>query len=331
MDALFKSSVLTAAINAMKAVKTPILDKVFGRKLQQLSSNFAWDIETSHERILRNLRPGEPAQITKKLRRARVSCEAPRFAPKRSITAEEMAELRKFGDAALPELLANRINRELADMRNEIDRTREYMAVRALLGQVIDSEGTLLVDYGFSDDQKPVLTGKKLWTDSESKPLKDIRAWKKQIAKSVGGVDAFLAFCGSAAMDALIDNKSLRDLLQYQAGQQLAEKGRIAYLAEVEMEEYFGYYKDKDGAAHDMIPENEFVLVGVSTETTAELYAPTVDFDDPAGVGKGLLASMFFAKSWTEKDPSVHWIKAESRPLPVLFRPECVIRARVVA
>ncbi|HNV72460.1 MAG TPA: major capsid protein [Candidatus Ozemobacteraceae bacterium] len=331
MDTLFKSSVITAAINAMKAVKTPVLDKVFARKLPQLSPNFAWDIETSHERILRNLKTGEPAQVTKKLRRARVSCEAPRFAPKRSISGDDMAELRKFGDAALPELLANRINRELADMRNEIDRTREYMAVRSILGQVIDSEGTVLVDYSFSGAQKPVLTGKQLWTDSESNPLKNIRAWKKLIAKSVGGVDAFIAFCGSAAMDALIDNQKIQNLLQFQAGQQLAEKGRIAFLAETEIEEYFGYYKDSNGDAQDMIPENEFVLVGVSAETLAELYAPVIDFKDPAGVGKGQLASMFFAKSWEEEDPSVRWLKAESRPLPVLFRPECVVRARVVA
>jgi hypothetical protein len=214
-------------------------------------------------------------------------------------------------------------------MRGDVDRTREFMAIKCISGQVVDESGAVIVDYNFPAGQKPVLAGNAIWTDAASDPIKNIRAWKKYIGDRVS-VDRFVAICGSSAMDALIGNVNVGDKLKYAAGKQIAEEGRIAFLAGVQIEEYFGTYKDSSGAIQQMVPDDKFILVGIGADTAAELYAPVVDLEAEGGVGGGKEAEIFFSKSWEEKDPSGRWLKVESRPLPVLFQPECVIYADVL-
>lgn len=328
-DSAFSSRVLTAAINKMRTVRTRALDMIFPRKKRQLSDLFAWDIKSSSERLLKNIRVSDAAQTTNKTGRKTVTCQAPRFAEKRLISAADLNSMRAHGEANAPELLKERLADEQFDMKGDVDRTREFMAIKALSGQVVDESGAVIVDYNFPAEQKPVLAGAALWTDAAGKPVTNIRAWKKHIADRVN-VDKFVALCGSDAMDALISNGQAIELLKYSAGKQIAEEGRIAHLAGVEIEEYFGTYKDAAGDLQDLLPANVFCLVGLSADNAAELFAPVVDLKASGGVGKSKEAQVFFSKQWEVEDPSGRWVKVEARPLPVLFKPECVIWAEVV-
>jgi hypothetical protein len=329
MDNLFLTRSLTEAVNNIKPVKTPIIDKVFGKKKFLPDSRFAWDIKTGSERILRNLKVGEPAQISTKAGKSTITCGGTRFSEKRLITAADIENLRQFGTMA-PELLATQIADNLEDMRGKVDRTREFMASKALTGVIVDDEGTQLVDFSFAGAQTPVLVGKQLWTDSESSPIANIRAWQKLIVQAVGQVDSWVAFCSSTAMDALLGNVNIRDLMKYIMGDQIAKSGRITLLADVEIEELLGSYINSSAVRTDMIAAGYFALVGVSPQNAAELYAPAADLDDSQGVGSGKPASMFFSKSWAEQDPSGRWVKVEARPLPVLYKPESIVYAKVV-
>ncbi|MBF0410981.1 MAG: major capsid protein [Candidatus Riflebacteria bacterium] len=329
MDNLFKIRVLTEAVNKIKTGTSLILDTVFSRKKMELSSRLAWDIISGNETLLKNLKVTDSASISNLIGRSNVICEAPRFAEKRMVTAAMFDNLRAFGEQDRPQLLAAKIAEEQLDMKGKIDRTREFMAAKALGGQVVDVDGKVLVDYNFSETQKPVLEGKKLWTDSESDPIKDIRGWVKLIKQSVNTVGRLAAFVATDVMDALLNHPKVLDLLKYTSGSQLAENGRIVHLAGVDLIEYNGSYI-LNGIRYDFIPSKYFVLIGIDRENAAELYAPVVDLDAPNGVGSGLAASMFFSKSWKVEDPSGRWIKVEARPLPVLFKPECIVYAKVL-
>jgi hypothetical protein len=327
LDQIFKVRVLTMAVNKMRPVVTRVLDIVFSRKKRQLSGLFAWDIKSSNERILKNIRVAEAAQVTNGTNRRTVTCQAPRFAEKRLIAAADLESARKSGEVGVL-TIQEKVADEQSDMRGDVDRTREFMAVKCVSGQVVDESGAVIVDYNFQAAQKPVLAAGKKWNEGGTAPISNIRAWKKWIGQRAS-VDRFVAICGSDAMDALIENESIGDKLKWVAGQQIAEEGRIAKLAGVVIEEYSQYYKDKDGVIQEMLPPNAFVLIGIGPETAAELYAPVVDLDSEGGVGSGKEAEIFFSKSWDEKDPSGKWLKVESRPLPVLFQPECIIFATV--
>lgn len=329
MDNLFKVRVLTLAVNNMKSVGTKVLDQVFRRRQGQLSDRLAFDVKSGSEAILSSVSVYAPATVQGKTSRKTITVQAPRFPQKRFISVAELNATRAFGQQAATELMSTRIGDEQADMRLEIDRTREFMAMKALGGQVIDGAGTVLVDYGFTGDQTPTLTGAAKWDQTTGDPVKNIRAWKKYIADRVPSVSKWIAFCGSGAMDLLINSEKARQMLQYTAGQQIAEEGRVARLAGVNIDEYFGTYLDSAAARQDMIGQNAFILVGWSPDSFSEQYAPSIDDDDPNGVGKGVAGQLFFSKSWKEEDPSGRWIKVEARPLPVVHRPEAIVIATV--
>lgn len=326
----FSPRALTTAINLMKPAPTRVLDKVFGKKKRQLGDVFSWDVKSGGEGLLSSIAVNAEANVRGGIGKKNITCTAPRYAEKELISAADLNKIRAFGSATANELLKERVAEEQADMKTTVDMTREFQAVKALSGQVVDKNGKVLVDYHLPAEHKPVLTTTALWTNAASEPIKNLRAWKKRINQYGGVTTGFAAFCGSAAMDALINNPSARELLQFVAGQQIAEQGRITKLASIELEEYDGSYVDDSGTRHDLIPEDVFALVGLGPQVAAELFAPVVDLKSSAGVGKGKPADMFFSKMWEVEDPSGKWVKVESRPLPVFFQPLCVIWAKVV-
>ncbi len=330
-DVVFTPRVLTLAVYKMQPVKTPVLDKVFPRKKRALTTPFSWDVKKPSNLLMQSIAVSAEATVRGGTDKINVTCEAPRFAEKEFISAADLNEMRKFGTASETELLKERIADEQADMKRNFDLTREFMAVKALSGVIVDKNGKQLVDFGLPVDHKPVLAGADLWTDAASDPIADLRGWKKLINRACGGgVSSWQAFCGTDAMTALINNVKVGDKLMFLAGKQIAEEGRIARLAQVDIEEYDGSYVNDAGAVLDMIPDNVFAMVGIVSDGTAELYAPVVDLDAPGGVGKGKEADIFFSKMWNVQDPSGQWIKVEGRPLPVLTR-IVVVWAQVTA
>lgn len=330
VDSVFQTRFLVATVNQIKPVKTPVLDKVFAVKERSLSSNIEFDVETDAEGISVSAPSSSPATVVKKDGYDHVVVPAPRFPEKTPITPAELDKIRSMGSNA-PMLAAEKVGQELAKLRARTDRTREFMAIKALSGTVVDGAGKTLVTYTFPNGHKPVLAAKKRWSDSESTPLVDIRAWKELISAATGGaVETFYGFCAADVMDALLEHPKIAELLKNQMGQQLVETGRIGRLAGVETEEVSGTYKDKDGNRVKMMPAGYIAIVGVGYGNTAEAFAPPEDFKAADGIGSGQLPELYFAKSWEEDDPSVLWLKAESRPLPLVKRPGCIVYAKVL-
>jgi hypothetical protein len=326
---IWRPSILTAAVNKIKPVKTPALDRVFANKQPQTSKNFAWDVIAGTEKLMKPVRTSAPATVSQNNTKLHVSCEGPRFSEKRLITADQLDALRRLGSDVEQELLQKEIARNQTDLRSKLDRTREFQAISALKGQVVDADGNVLVDYGFSGDQQVTLAGKNLWTDSESKPINNLRAWKRFIADGIGGVDQWFAFLGFEAMDALLNNVNMRDLLKYTMGDQVAKEGRIANAAGIEFVEYDFSYLNDAGTRTRPLGDKYLILVGVQNDTAAEYYAPPCVLGYDGNVGAGNRAAMIFSDSWEEKDPSGRWIRVESRPLPVILKTECIVVAKV--
>lgn len=330
VDSVFETRNLVASVNQINVVNTPVLDKVFKQKDRSLSSNIQFDIETKAQGIQVSVPSGSPAVVTSKKGYKTIIVPAPRFPEKTPIKPSELDGIRAMGSNA-PMLMAEKVGKILANQKARTDRTREFMAVRALHGKVVDGAGKVLVEFTLPEKHKPVLTGKNKWNDDESKVLKFIRDWKKLITQATGGAVAkFQAFCSSDVMDALLEHPKVVELLKSQMGKELAEEGRICRIGGVDVEEILGAYVDEDEVVHDMMEPGMFCLVGIGHGNTAEGYAPPEDLKAPHGLGTGKLPEVYFAKSWEEEDPSVRWIKSEACPLPLVKRPGCIVAAKVI-
>ncbi len=165
MDDLFKVRTLTTAINNLKAPTRKIFQTLYADKVHmELTDRFAVDIISGSEGILQNISVYAPSQVTEKTGRKVLTVQAPRLAHKRFIQTADLNAVRAYGEQAAVEMMANRINRELLDMRNMIDRTLEYWAATTLQGKVLDESGATLVDYNMDATHKP--TAAPLWNAS---------------------------------------------------------------------------------------------------------------------------------------------------------------------
>lgn len=335
MDNLFRIRTLTTAVNNLYNPAMTIYNRLFqGREHLEITDRLAFDIITGSQSILANISVVAPATVTTKTNRKTVTLTAPRLAAKRAIHSAEMNALRAYGSQTQTEQMQTRIARELQDMRFEVDRTLEYWASGAIKGMLYDADlSTVLVDYGLAGTHDITLTGTSLWTNAASKPINKLREWQRLIEVDAGTtITGWLAFVGSAVMDALLTHSTVTDLIKYGLGVQLAQTGRIQTLANTEIVEYNASFLDANGTRRYFIDSNQVVLVGLCQDLVDVPYAPIVDDEAPGGVGNTNANGggvMYFAKSWPEKDPSGRWIKVETRPLPVLLRPGAVVKAVV--
>ena len=325
MDNLFLVRALTTAINAMRTPGGVILNRYFRPKAHAvLSSRFGFEVISGSEGVLKTIGVADPALVRDKTSRAFYPCEAPRIAPKKFISAAEVDSVRAFGSQISAELLESRIAKEQLDMRNEIERTLEFWAAHALRGQVLDSDlTTVLADYLFDADHTEVVG--KPWNGDAEDPdiIGDIRRWKLMIEDDSGHtVTGWHAFCGYKVMNAIINDSSVRELLVFERGRQIAEQGAIVRLAGVTIEEYNGSFVTDSGTRTRFLDADEFILIGEGEDVFDMPYAPCVQ--------EGASPSdFFFSKSWSEQDPSGRWILAEVRALPVVQRPNAIVRATV--
>ena len=336
MDNLFKIRTLTGAVNMMQAPSRRVYNRLFqGKEHLESTDRLAFDIITGSEALLANINILAPATVTDKTGRKSVILQAPRLAHKRIIHTAEMNAMRAYGAQAQVEMMKDRIAREQMDMKNMIDRTLEYWACGALRGIIYDNDMTTqLVNYNLPSTHRLSLVNDDLWTSANSDPITRLRAFQKTIEDDAGtNITGWLAYMGSLVMDALLGHSGVRELMKYTQGVELATKGRMAVLSDVELEEYNGSFLDKKGKRYRFIEADHILLIGLCEDLVDCPYAPVLSKKAPGGVGnvdpsgKGVL---YFSKSWEEEDPEGQWIQVEARPLPVLQRPGAVIYAKVV-
>jgi hypothetical protein len=332
MDNLFKIRTLTTSINKMRSPGRRMFQRHFAGKLNfQPSSRLAFDVISGNETILSTIKAVDPATIGKKTGRSTITMEAPRLAEKRIIHNYEVDQMRGYGEQMGLEMLKSRIAREQIDMRNIFDRTLEFWAANALRGKIYDADlTTILVDYNMANDHVVALTGDDLWTaTTTSNPITQIRTWKRKIEEDAGHeIRSWQCWCGYEAMDALLVHPEVVGLLQFDRGRQIAEEGRIATLAGISFEEYNGSYLDSSSVRKRFLESDYIILIGEGDDVfECPYFSPFVE--TAGGVGYSGIPPLFFSKSWKEEDPEGRWIYGESRPLPVLKRPEAVMYIKV--
>ena len=320
---IFESRKLIATVNRVKPATTFITDTFFKRVDVNASENIDVEIRDGKRKLAPFVSPLIEGKLEPSLGK-QVTSYKPGYIKFKYVTeAEQVARNTNgvfYADGKSPtERAAEKAVIEIQDGINNIKRRVELMATESITTGKVTIKGDGIdevIDFGMKATHLKTLTGTDLWTDADSDPLKNLRAWKREVAKD-SGYTPTVVIMGSSAVDAFLSNASVQSYLDKRrinlgsiVSEDLGEG--VTYYGEVEglkIYSYDGYYEVND-VVYDMFPADK-VLLGSERAFTKLNYGAIKDLKSGNFVGQ------VFAKSWEVEDPSARFVLLQSAPLPV--------------
>lgn len=240
-----------------------------------------------------------------------------------ALFADEVQNLRAFGEQTEVELGTARINKKLALARRDLDLTIEFQRIGAVKGQVLDSDGaTVLLDlfseFGVTQQTHSMALG----VDATKVATKCNEVLRKMEDK-LGGqmMSGARALCSSEFFDALASHPAVVETYKYQQGATLREDRRRGIdFGGIFWEEYRGQI----GSTRFIEANAAYVVPEGVPDLLVTYYAPAPYMDTVNTEGLP-----FYAKrEMMDFDKGVD-VETQSNPLHLNTRPNAVVKVTV--
>ena len=329
--------VQTRAIEQIQTPPRMLQSLVFKEENTHETDTVEVDIEKGGRKMAPFITDLEGGVVVKGTSRSSKVVKTPRIRPKHPMTAKDLLGQRGPGQVyyagGVTDIIMARKKKIATEQRNLktlIDVRKEWMCAQALTGTMTVTQDNIAfqVDYLMPSAHKITLTGTDKWSDAAAKPRKQVKVWSQMMINALGfGPDIMICGTDAAAAlwDRLEDDKAF-DARRLSAGEfsWKATSNYMGNLGGIDVYSYGAAYEDDAGADQNLIPANKIYLIGSQARFSIE-YGIILDLDAEAQV-----VGQLFSKAWLEKDPSVLWLLAESRPLPVPWQPEAIIEVQVI-
>ena len=291
--------------------------------------DIAIEKDKEQNRMLVSASPrGGPGQTFDKNKRAMRMLKVPHFQVDDAIYADEVQQVRAFGQEQAVERLQQKIADRAAEASQFFALTEEYHRLNILkTGQLLDADGTVLFDYftEFGESQQAVVDfDLDNATPGSGVLRKRCQALIESVEDTLGGLAAgavqLRAECGSAFFADLVAHKEVRETyLNTAAAADL--RGRVGE------EVSFGgiTFRRYRGGLGFGVPTDKAYFYPEGVEGLFEIYyAPADTFETVNTVGLPLYARMIPDRDRDE------WVRLEieSNPLPICTRPQVLRSAR---
>lgn len=338
IDQLLERRTLIAAINDPSLeVPQQFFIKNFWGAPRQTYSEIADILITKGSRGLARFRNlAQQGNVVGRVQGELITFRFPYIREKKVIEAAAIINPRSLGEVyvtsgnGIQEAKRQAIATDLQDLKNRILRREEWMASQLLTtGKIIyaDEWVSFALDFQMPSSHKPVLSGLALWGASGADILGNLNTWSTLIQRATGrpgadvimGETAAMAFLKDPTIHKLLDNNNLpagRITIDVTAAD-LGTFGGFRFRRHSEL------YTADDGTTKNYMPENGILMLPTGFRTD-RLFGVIPE------VGQ-LYADPFFSKSWEEQDPSVLWILAAARPLPIIEEAGSWVYATVTA
>lgn len=182
--------------------------------------------------LVENKPRGAPGTAVGGDKRTGVSFQTAHLPTTSTVLADEVQGVRQFGSEDAAEAVANVVNRRLSKMARRIDMTHEYHRLGAIMGQVLDSNGsTVLYDLFAAFDMTQQTVEMKLDTATT-----DVQGLCLDIHEAVEAALDGLSYtgitvrCGKTFWRKLITHKLVKEAFQrYQEGARLRDDPREGF------------------------------------------------------------------------------------------------------
>lgn len=344
---LFQTRVMLSILEQMLPVRTFFFDRFFDGQSPRVSNTEHIDIDVvkGNRRMAPFVNPKLEGKVVERDGYTTFSYKPAYIKPKMITTAEDILKRQAgeviYGATSTPSTrAAEQLAQDMAELDRMITRRIEWMCAKALTTGKIPVQGDGVddeVDFLMSSDNIITLSGSALWTDhTDSDPLQNLKAWKRQVSKQSGLVVTDAVF-GADAMDNFLkcDNvlgaNNLFDMRNVNIGRieprVMADMGVTYYgtITEIGLdlwtyEEYF--YNEVTKTTDDMMPKDKVLLLAAGARREMH-YGAIKDLSAIAPVPR-------FPKSWITEDPSSRLLMVQSSPLPAPHQIDGQLVAKVV-
>ncbi|MDP9965089.1 hypothetical protein J2W37_002809 [Variovorax paradoxus] len=334
---IFSTGVLARVIAELPAPAPFILNSFFTAMQTETSEEIHFDVENGRRRLAPFVAPivaGKVVQskgfVTKTFK--------PAYIKDKRVFDSSRPFKRAIGERIGGELSpAQRLQALLAtDLQDQLEmlaRRQEVMAVEALRTGKVTVKGeqypTVVVDFGRHADLTVELLAGNRWGEAGVDPLEDVQAWSMGVTQHSGAagntlimdVKAWQLFSAAPSVQKLLDRFRGADKLNATV---TGEGGRyMGNIGDFDIWVYAGWYEDPDsGALTPYLPDHTVLITSPDLEGT-RAYGAIKDEES------GFQAMPYFSKSWVEKDPAVRLLLLQSAPLPVPYRVNASMSAKV--
>lgn len=236
--------------------------------------------------------------------------------------ADELQNLRKFGDTRMLAGVIEQRDLKLSKMSRSLDLTLEYHRLGAVQGLVLDADGSVLFDlfdkFGISEYSATALPLDGAFDTTTSheviKPM--ITSVKREVSADLGGMtpSGYVALCGDDFFDKFQGHPEVREVTKLQDAKSIRNDGRDSFVyAGVEWENYrgVGNVKIADGEAR-LIP------LGVP-ELFQQVFSPADVLE--AVNTNGLVKYALAVPDPSGKNKFID-MEAQSNPITICTRPK---------
>lgn len=342
---MFEARSLTNAINRAKVIEPFVLNSLFKTKQFHAADKIDIEITIGSDKLAQFVNQHEGAQLIKKLSKSVRTLTLPRTFEKKVFTAFELANYRSIGNLYVANAeertrIPNQmILQELEELKNRIIRRREQMACEALsTGKLIVSQDNIdfVAEFEFENNvHLQTLTSTSKWSDANSKPLLNIRAWKRDIMKRCG-FNADILILGSDAADAFLFNDSVKKELDtnnnkvgvIDLNQSPTRSGLfIGRIMGIDIYEYNQQYTKPDNTTADMINPKKAIMIASQSNGFRVHFGPIYRIENG---NTRVFTDEFLVETNTNEDKTALDWKVEQKSLPTIHEPNAIISATVL-
>ncbi len=324
-DDAFSVSSLTAAINEQEAAPSIIGDS--GLFLEEGISTTTFSIEKDGDTLalVEAKDRGAPGTVVNDSKRQAIPFNTIHLPTQATIMADEIQNVRAFGQTTELESMQDKINKRLAKMRRRIDATHEWQRIGAIKGKILDADGvTVLLDlyhqFGMTQQTASIALSN---ANTEMRVEADIILTVIEDALKNQAFVGAKVYCGETFWRQLIVHKTIKETyLNWQMAATLRGDPREAFdFGGITWERYRGKV---NGVPFIAATEGYAFPLGVP-EMFMSNYAPANYMETVNTEGLP-----YYAKQETLDFDKGVALEAQSNPLHICTRPQAVIKLTAV-
>ncbi len=322
MPDMFSVATLTDAINKLPQIPTKIGDSNLFRE-EGINTQYAAIDEYQGRVSLIQSQPrnADPVPVKRDGRKTH-TLRAVHLPASAVIEPDELDSIRPFGAVTIEMGVAKLLNNRQMSMKNRLIVTREWHRMGALRGQVLDADGTVLLDlfqeWGVTKATQ-VMNLNVATTDVRA----NIMAARRPAELKLGGVmvQGWRAYCSPSFMDAFVGHASVQKAFANWSGAQEALGGDVRRgftWGGVEWIEYNAIV-----GTTKFVPDGLAILFPVAD--IYRLYNAPANYMETVG-SMGL---PFYAKAMLRDFDKGYNLEAQSNPLALAEYPETLIELAI--